>query len=251
MGKLDGKSAIIVGASSGIGKATAELFAAEGASVAITARRAGALQEVAASIAARTTGHSPLTTHPQVVALPADATDREQMRAVVEFTKTAFGRIDILVYATGINIPERKISQLTPAAWDNMLATNLTGAFHCTQLVLPIMREQGGGLVIYISSIAGLKAEDISGPAYQAGKRGMIGLAHGTMAEEKQHGIRTSVIYPGLVETPILAQRPVMPPPEQLAHALQPEDVAECCLLIAALPPRAHVPDLTLMPARL
>ena len=88
------------------------------------------------------------------------------------------------------------------------------------------MRKQGGGHLIYISSISGLMP-DVSGAAYQAGKRGLLGLAHAIRVEEKEHGIRTCVICPGLVETEILEKRPVKPTADVLAKALQPEDVAE------------------------
>ena len=104
------------------------------------------------------------------------------------------------------------------------------------------MRQQGGGHLIYISSISGLMP-DISGAAYQAGKRGLLGLAHAIRVEEKTNGIRTCVICPGLVDTEILEKRPVKPTADVLAKALQPEDVAECALSIAKLPPRAVVPE--------
>jgi NADP-dependent 3-hydroxy acid dehydrogenase YdfG len=90
---------------------------------------------------------------------------------------------------------------------------------------------------------------DISGAAYQASKRGVLGLAHAIRMEEKNNGIRTSVVCPGVVDTELLLKRPVKPSPEDLAKALQPEDVAETILHIAKLPPRASIPELLLMPA--
>ena len=89
---------------------------------------------------------------------------------------------------------------------------------------------------------------DVSGAAYQASKRGVLGMAHAIRMEEKQNGIRTSVICPGLVNTELLEQRPVKPSPEVLAQALLPEDVAETILHVAKLPPRASIPELQLMP---
>jgi serine 3-dehydrogenase (NADP+) len=89
---------------------------------------------------------------------------------------------------------------------------------------------------------------DVSGASYQAAKRGVVGLAHAIRVEEKQNGIRTCVICPGLVDTELLEKRPVKPAPEVLAKALQPEDVAEAILFVAKLPPRAVVPELQLMP---
>ena len=131
-----------------------------------------------------------------------------------------------------------------------MLATNLSGAFHCTQAVLPTMRGQGGGLVIYVSSVA-VQLPDASGVSYQAAKHGLVGLAHGTFKEEQDNGIRTTVIFPGLTDTPLVLKRPTPTPPEVMVNALQPEDVAEACLFAASLPARARVPELMLMPSRL
>src|SRR5260370_16911405 len=103
------------------------------------------------------------------------------------------------------------------------------------------MRERGAGHLIYIASVSGL-APDISGAAYQASKRGMIGLAHAIRVEEKENGIRTCVICPGLVDTEILDKRPVKPTPEMLAKALRPEDVAEAAFSVPKLPDPAAVP---------
>ena len=91
----------------------------------------------------------------------------------------------------------------------------------------------------------------MSGSAYQASKRGMIGLSHAVRVEEKEKGIRTCVICPGLVETEILEKRPVKPSAEMLAKALQPSDVAEAVLAVAKLPERAVVPEMQLLPTKI
>lgn len=241
-GKLSGKTVLIVGATSGMGRATALLFAREGANVAVAARRAGVLQELGEQIAAET-GRT-------VLGVPCDTQDRAQVESMIRLTRAQFGRIDILVYSTGTNIPDRSLDRLTPDTWEMMLGTNLTGAYHCTQLVVPVMREQGDGLILYVSTGA-VKRGDLSGIAYQASKCGLDGIAGGTMAEEKANGIRTSVLYPGLCDTPLVLKRPTPTPPEVMCHALQPEDVAEACLFVASLPPRCHVPELVLLPSRL
>jgi NADP-dependent 3-hydroxy acid dehydrogenase YdfG len=168
----------------------------------------------------------------------------------VSVTLAQFGRVDLLVYATGTNIPDRSLERLPPDTWETMVGTNLTGGYHCTQLVLPAMRRQGEGLIIYLSTGA-VKRADASGIAYQASKGGLDGIAGGTMAEEKGNGIRTSIIYPGRCDTELVLKRPVPTPPEVMQHALQSEDVAEACLFIAALPSRCHVPELVLLPSRL
>jgi NAD(P)-dependent dehydrogenase (short-subunit alcohol dehydrogenase family) len=241
-GQLAGKTALVVGASTGMGRATALRFAREGASVAVAARTSGLLQELSEQIVAET-GRSSL-------AVPCDVRDREQVSAMLAAARAQLGRLDIVVYSTGTNIPDRSLDRLTPDTWEMMLATNLSGAYHCTQLLVPILREQGGGLIIYLSTGA-VKRADGSGIAYQASKCGLDGIAGGTMAEEKANGIRTCVVYPGLCDTPLVLKRPVPTPPEVMQHALQPEDVADACLFVAALPARCHVPELVLLPSRL
>jgi NADP-dependent 3-hydroxy acid dehydrogenase YdfG len=112
------------------------------------------------------------------------------------------------------------------------------------------MRDQKGGLIIHVGSISGLWG-DYSGVAYQASKHGIVGLANATRMEERLNGIRVTVIYPGLCDTPILKNRPVPPTPEQRALMMQPEDIAAACVFAAALPPRTYVSDLVLMPGAL
>lgn len=230
--------AVIVGASSGMGRETALGFARAGATTVLSARREDRLDALAEEIGGG------------AMACPMDVEDTASVGRAVEAIMQRLGRVDVLVYAAGTNIPDRALDALTPETWDMMLATNLSGAFHCTQAVLPTMRGQGGGLIIYISSVA-VQLPDASGVSYQAAKHGLVGLAHGTFQEERDNGIRTTVIFPGLTDTPLVLKRPTPTPPEVMAHALQPEDVAAACLFAASLPARARVPELMMMPARL
>ena len=180
----------------------------------------------------------------------SDAADAGAMERLADRTRKQLGPIDILVYNTGTNVPDRALTRLAAETWDMMLSVNLNGAYYATRAVLPAMRERKSGHLIYVASISGI-VPDVSGAAYQAAKRGLLGLAHAIRVEEKEHGIRTCAICPGLVETEILERRPVKPSPEMLAKALQPEDVAEAILAVAKLPPRASVPELQLMPTYL
>ena len=241
MGVLDGQGALITGASSGIGQATALAFAREGAAVALLARRASELEQVAEEV--RAAGG-------QASVHPADLADGLATRAAAEAAAQVLGRLDVVVYAAGTNLPKRALAILDPMDWDALVAANLTGAFHVTQAAVAHMRAQGGGLLIYVSSGA-VQRPDVSGVAYQATKHGLVGLAHGTREEEKGSGIRTTVLFPGLTDTPLLAKRPVPTPPEVVAKALQPEDVARACVFVASLPPRARVPELQVLPAAL
>ena len=234
---LKGRAAVIVGASSGIGRETAIAFARAGASVVLAARSRDRLETLAEEIG----GHT--------LVCPTDVQEASSIGPSMKMIVDRLGRIDVLVYATGTNIPDRALDALTSETWDMMLATNLSGAFHCTQSVLPTMRGQGGGLIIYVSSVA-VQLPDASGVSYQAAKHGLVGLAHGTFEEERDNGIRTTVIFPGLTNTPLVLKRPTPTPPEVMAHALQPEDVAQACLFAALMPARARVPELMLMPSR-
>jgi serine 3-dehydrogenase len=232
---------IVVGASSGIGRETAVLFAREGSRVLAAARRRDRLISLQEELAKE--GHT-------IEIAAADASNAGEMDGLAKRALEKFGKIDILVYVTGTNTPDRAMTRLTPALWDMMISVNLNGAFYSTHAVLPSMRAAASGHLIYISSISGL-VPDVSGAAYQAAKRGLLGLAHAIRVEEKANGIRTCVVCPGLVDTEILEKRPVKPTADMLAKALLPIDVAEVVLGVAKLPPRAVVPEMQLMPTYL
>jgi NADP-dependent 3-hydroxy acid dehydrogenase YdfG len=235
---LTNQVVLVIGASSGIGRETAILFAREGARVMAAARRKELLRALQQELAAENAA---------IEIAVADASVVEDMEGLVRHTRERLGDIDILVYNTGTNVKDRALTRLTPPVWDRMIAVNLSGAYYATQAALPAMRQRGSGHLIYVASISGI-VPDVSGAAYQASKRGLLGMAHAVRVEEKENGIRTCVICPGLVDTEILENRPVKPPPETLAKALQPGDVAEAILAVAKLPARAVVPELQLMP---
>jgi serine 3-dehydrogenase len=232
---------LVVGASSGIGRETAILFGREGAKVMASARRQERLQELQDAL-----GKEDIA----IEIHAADASNPEEMEKLAQHTSERFGKIDILVYTSGTNTPDRALTRLTADIWDAMVSVNLNGAYYITRAVLPAMRERGSGQLIYVSSISG-HTPDVSGAAYQASKRGLIGLAHAIRVEEKDHGIRTCAVCPGLVNTEILKFRPVQPPADLLAKALQPEDVAEAVLSVAKMPPRAAVTELTIVPTHI
>ncbi len=238
---LSGKVAIIAGASSGMGAATARLFAAQGATVVLGARTACALDSLSQDINA---------SGGVARAVPTDVTDRDAAQALADTAVEQFGKVDVLVNSVGTNLKQRALTVLDPDDWDMMLATNLSAAFNLTRAILPQLRSQGQGLIVHYSSGA-VQRPDVSGVAYQATKHGVAGLAYGTMEEEKENGIRVTVIFPGLCNTPLVEKRPTPTPPEVLAKALEPEDVAKAALLVAALPARAYIPDMRLLPSQL
>jgi NAD(P)-dependent dehydrogenase (short-subunit alcohol dehydrogenase family) len=230
-GTLSGKTAVVIGASSGIGLATANLLADSGATVHAAARRKDAIEAGAEGRA--------------VSAHELDISDEAAVRRTLEGIGDADG-VDVLVVAAGMNFPERRLEQLTGESWDAMISVNLSGAFYAVRASLPYLRASQG-LAVLVSSVSG-SWPDASGPAYQASKAGMTELAHAAGFEEHQNGVRFTAILPGIVDTPILDNRPEPPPKEVRDASLQPEDVAQACLFLATLPPRAYVPELTMVP---
>jgi NAD(P)-dependent dehydrogenase (short-subunit alcohol dehydrogenase family) len=237
---FEGKIILVAGAGSGMGRATALALAAAGAQVVLASRRAEALSELHDEI--QRAGGSSLP-------VPTDAADRAAVDTLLDTALSIDGRIDAVINSAGANIPGRAIDELTDESWSGLLANNLTAAFHLTQAIVPVFRRQGGGVLVHISSSSALRG-DRSGIAYQATKAGVAALARGAMEEERENGIRVTVIYPGLTDTPLLLNRPVVPAPEMLKKALQPEDVADACLFVLRLPARAYVPELVLYPSR-
>ncbi len=229
---------LVIGASSGIGRETAVLFAREGAKVMASARREARLLELQQMLSGE--GHP-------IEIMTGDASDPTQMEALARKTEEKFGRVDMLIFATGTNTPDRSLKRLNVEVWNELINVNINGAYYATRAVLPGMRERRSGYLIYVASISG-HTPDVSGAAYQASKRALIGFAHAIRVEEKENAIRTCAICPGLVDTEILEKRPVKPSAEVLAQALQPIDVAEAILAVAKLPARAVVPELTIVP---
>lgn len=236
---IRGQVVLIVGASSGIGRATALLFSREGATVVAAARREDRLQALKEELAKE---------QREITVQCADVSIVADMAKLAQETLERFGKIDILVFASGTNTPSRAMEHLQPGLWNSILDVNLNGAFYATHAVLPSMRIAQSGHLIYLSSMAGI-APDLSGAAYQASKRGMIGLAHAVRIEEQRNGIRVSVICPGLVNTELVQKRPEKLAAEVLARALQPEDVAEMILHVSKMPPRAVASEIHLLPA--
>jgi NAD(P)-dependent dehydrogenase (short-subunit alcohol dehydrogenase family) len=226
VGVLDGRVALVAGASSGIGLATALAFADAGAQVHAVARR---------SIDA-----------PGITPHRLDISDREAVDALAAKWD---GPLHALVVAAGVNVPERRLEQLSPANWDRMIATNLTGSFNLVHAFLDRLRDARGDVVL-VGSVSG-NWPDVSGAAYQASKAGLQAFARAAGFEEHDNGLRFTTINPGVVDTPILEHRPVVPGPELRARMLKPEDVAAACLFVVALPPRAHVPELTILPTEI
>jgi len=236
MRRLEGKSAWVTGAGSGIGRAIAIAFAAEGAKVALTGRRIAPLEETAAMIGAT------------AVVVPADLTDAAEIAAALSRVEAAIGGPDILVNNAGVNLPKRYLHQLTPEAIRTLVDGNLTAPFMTSVAVLPGMRARGGGMLIQIASMAGKTVSFLSGPGYTAAKHGLVALSQAINQENGIHNIRSCCICPGEVATEILKNRPEPVPEEELARLLQPEDIAAMALFAATMPARANITEMLVTP---
>lgn len=237
--RLTGKAAIVTGAGSGIGEAVATSFAREGADVVTVGRTLSKLDEARAH--AGSAGD-------RIHAYALDVSDAKGVETMVGWALGKFSKIDILVNNAGTNVPDRKLSELTRADFDRVIDVNLNGPFYLMHAVLPGMRERRDGVIITVSSIAGVRTSVLAGASYSASKHGVRSLSLAAHLEEGPLGIRSCVISPGEVNTPILDRRPVVPSDEKRALMLQPEDVAQAALLVATLHPRACIPDLVIAP---
>lgn len=239
MTSLDGKVAWVTGAGSGIGEAAAVALARAGASVVLTARRRQALEAVGRKIEAAK-GRASIE--------PGDLGDAHRVNAIAATIRDQLGRLDILVNNAGTNLRERQWAQLTPERIDTLLTGNLSTAFYVAAAVLPIMRAQKDGLIIHTASWSGRFVSTLSGPGYTAAKHGMVAASHTINMEEFGNGIRSCVICPGEVATPILDQRPVPVSAEDRARMLQPEDLADLIVFVASRPKHVCINEVLISP---
>jgi NAD(P)-dependent dehydrogenase (short-subunit alcohol dehydrogenase family) len=236
---LDGSIAWVTGAGTGIGEAGAVALARAGMTVVLTGRRKEPLEKVAAQIAADG-GKARVET--------ADVADAAAVKRAADAIAAAFGRLDVLVNNAGLNVAERRWKNLQPDGIQRIINANLTGAFLVVQAALPLMRANGGGVMIHTSSWAGRFIGPISGPAYMAAKHGVVAMSHSINLEEGRNGIRSSVLCPGEVATPILAYRVPPEKPEDIARMLQPDDMGELIAFVARQPPHVCINEVVISP---
>ena len=238
--KLAGKGIVVTGAGSGIGEAVAICFAREGARVATWGRNLDKLEA-----ARRKAGQVSERVFPRAV----DVTDWNGIQTAAEEAIETLGAVDVLVNNAGTNIPKRALRELSTPDFELIVDINLGGVFHCIQALLPHMRSRASGLIITVSSLAGVRASVLAGAAYSASKFGASALSRMIGLEEAENGIRSCLLCPGEVDTPILDDRPVVPSREKRALMLQPEDLAQAALFVASLPSRATVHEMIITPS--
>jgi NAD(P)-dependent dehydrogenase (short-subunit alcohol dehydrogenase family) len=242
LGPLEGKAALVTGASSGLGRATAIALAHSGADVALVARSAEELQSAKEEVSKR---------DPRALSLPTDLAKEEETLATVERTVEEFGRIDVLVNAAGTDAPG-SVEELTVEGWDRTLDVNLRAPFLLSKAAFPHMREAGGGTIINISSVAGKKGW-ANASAYCASKFGLTGFTQALADEGKEHGIRAIVLYPGAMATSWGAFSPEERQEGQSNEAppsrvLPPERVAEFITWFAATSPEFVLTEAVVVP---
>ena len=241
MGKLDGKTILITGASSGFGAATAIACAKEGANVSLAARRQPELESVAQQC--REIGVKALV-------CPCDVTDDAQIHAAVGATREAFGGIYALFNNAGANMRARSVTDTTPEDWRWIMEVNLTSAFVFTRAVLPDMMAQGGGIIINLASQAGVRPSLLAGVSYSASKIGMDALTRVTNEEGNPHGVRACIFNPGLGNTPIIENRGTPFSDAERENMIQSEDIADTVVFLCSLHPRVNINEISMLPTR-
>lgn len=242
---LKDKVVIIMGASSGIGEATANLLASEGAKLTIAARRMSRLQEIKDNNASAT-----------ILPVEADVTDKDQVQNVIDKTVAEYGKIDVLFNNAGI-MPVNNLDQVARDEWDNMLDINVKGVLNGIASALPIMKKQKSGHVITTSSVLGY--EVLPGYAtYSGTKYAVRAIMEGLRQEEHANNIKTTVIAPGTVKTELFnsinnqeikkgLEEATSQPGSEMS-AMQPEEIAQAVAFVIDTPANISVNEMVIRP---
>ena len=180
---------------------------------------------------------------------PADLMKAAAVGRIAKDIDQKFGRCDILVNNAGLNILDRSWNELTAAGAEKVIDGNLSSAFYCSSAVLPMMRKRKDGVLIHTSSMAGRNPSSLLAvPAYSAAKHGVVAMSHTINMEECVNGIRSCVVCPGEVATPILDKRPIPITKEERARMAQSEDVGDLIRYVACLPPHIVINEVMINP---
>ncbi|HEV7845584.1 MAG TPA: SDR family NAD(P)-dependent oxidoreductase [Thermoleophilaceae bacterium] len=242
-GPLDGRVAVVTGASSGIGEATVRALSEAGASVALGARRADRLQKLADSIDGPTLVHE------------ADISDEEQARGLVQAAHEEFGALHIVVNNAGVMLLG-PVADANVDEWRQMIDVNLLGLLYCTHAALPLIARSGGGDVVNVSSVAGKRA-DAGAAVYNMTKFGVHAFSEALRQEALHSGIRVTTVAPGFVETELqghntnpLVRQTMARSREQIGEVLRAEDIAEAILHAVTRPPHVCINEVVVRPTR-
>jgi len=240
---LSGRVALVTGASSGIGDATARALAEAGARVAVTARRVERLEVLERELT---------SSGAEVLVLGADLLSEDENRRIVVETETHFGRLDILVNNAGVMLLS-PVDSATADEFRRMLELNVLGPMVSSQAALPGMRARGGGHIVNISSTAGRIANP-NAAGYSASKFGIVAFSESLRREVYKDNIRVSVIEPGVVETELREHIPHAGTKQAIdswaagMRQLQPEDVANAVLYCVTQPSHVNVNEILMRP---
>ena len=245
MAKLDGKVAVVTGASSGIGEATAEALAAEGATVVVAARREDRLED----LVRRIEGNGG-----QVLSISCDVTNEEQAHALIERAEGELGRVDILVNNAGVMLLSR-IDKGLSDQWRQMFDVNVLGLLYTTDAAMETMKRQGGGHLVNISSVAGRKVTRDSSGVYAGSKFAVGAISEGLRQELLEDNIRVTIVEPGAVATELADHITDEDAKESLSgllnlEILQAEDIANAIVYAVTQPERVSVNEILIRPTQ-
>jgi clavulanate-9-aldehyde reducatase len=242
-GPLEGRVAVVTGASSGIGEATARALSGAGASVALGARRTDRLETIAGSLDGPT------------LVREVDVSDEEQARAFVQAANDELGGVQILVNNAGVMLLG-PVADADPGEWRRMIDVNLLGLLYCTHAALPLIGEGGGGDIVNVSSVAGRRA-DAGAAVYNMTKFGVHAFSEALRQEALHAGIRVTTVAPGFVETELqahntnpLVQQALTKAREQIGEVLSADDIAEAILHAVTRPAHVCVNEVVVRPTK-
>ncbi len=231
---IQGKVAIVTGASKGIGKAIAEVFAKSGVKVVLAARTRKVVEQVEADL--KETGAD-------VLAIPTDVTDVKAVQSLITKTLDAYQKLDILINNAGAGV-FGNVVDFDHTDWDTVINANLKGVYLCSKFALPHLSADGGGQIINVLSIAAKVAFPASG-AYCAAKAGALAFTKVLAAEVRQQNVRVTAVLPGSVETPFWDDIPEHPDFDKM---LKPEHIADAILSVCQQPNGMVTEEIVVMP---
>jgi len=244
MAKLDGKVAVITGASSGIGEATAEALPAEGASVVVAARREDRLSD----LVERINGNGG-----KALPVECDVTDEEQAHSLIQKAKDEYGQVDILVNNAGV-MQLSKVEKGLSDEWRRMFDVNVLGLLYATDAAVQVMKEQGSGHLVNVSSVAGRRSRATTG-VYSGTKFAVNAISEALRQELLEDSIRVTIVEPGAVETELATHITDEEAQEALSgllklDILQPEDIANAIAYAVTQPERVSVNEVLIRPTQ-